>query len=341
MGRIKLLVSVALLLALIGVMEGQISRDQHVWLPFKTYHGYVLVVDGSIGGIPHQKLLIDTAAYPSVIDQDLAHKLHLSSRNDELRVVGKNLRSEAAVVPVVQLGPIDARDISVQVQDLHAIEKKLGTHIDALIGLDVLGQSSFRIDYEQQQIVFGPVGVLQASAPLKQVDRMTYVETQLNGQVAHLLLGSAASNITVFGSVASKMRAGETKQLESTNLSGTVALRLVHVDRLAVGSVDLGPREIQVSDSENLKTLPVDGLLSTGAIGFGQVAFDFERQLFSWEMAGKARKRTTALRGGHAASTGVPPIEGSDPTATVANGCAGLQGSSADCRTPMPRRQPK
>ena len=56
--------------------------------------------------------------------------------------------------------------------DDHGIEKKLGTHVDALIGLDVLGQSSFRIDYEQQQLVFGAVGVLQASAPLKQIDRM-------------------------------------------------------------------------------------------------------------------------------------------------------------------------
>jgi predicted aspartyl protease len=339
MGRFKVLACVAVMLPLIGVMEGQSSSDRHVWLPFKVYRGYVLVVEGSIGGVPHRKLLIDTAAYPSVIDQDLARKLHLSSTSDELRVVGQNLKSEAAVVPLVQVGPVETRNLSVQVQDLHGIEKKLGTHVDALIGLDVLGQSSFRIDYERQQLVFGAVGVLQASAPLKQIDRMTYVDTELNGQVAHLLVGSAASNITVFGNVASKMRVAETKQLESTNLGGKVSLRQVHIDRLAVGGVDLGPREIQVTDSENLRTLPVDGLLSTGALGFGQVAFDFEHQVFSWEMAGKARNHTTALRDPRATNTGLPPIEGSDPMSTVASGCPSLQGSAGNCRSAAPRPQ--
>jgi predicted aspartyl protease len=341
MGRFRVLACVALVFPLVGVGQGQSSSEQHVWLPAKVYRGYVLVVEGTIGGVPHQKLLIDTAAYPSVIDQDLGRKLHLSSTSDELRVVGQTLKSEAAVVPAVQVGPIEARNVTVQVQDLHAIEKKLGTHIDALIGLDVLGQSNFRIDYEQRQIVFGAVGVMQSSAPLKQIDHMTYVDTQLNGQVAHLLVGSAASNITVFGNVASKMRVGATKQLESTNLGGNVTLRQVHLDRIAVGSVELGPREIQVSESENLKSLPVDGLLSTGTLGFGQVAFDFEHQIFSWEMAGKTHNQSTALRQAHNTNTGLPPIEGSDAMSTVASGCPGLQGSAANCRSAAPRPQPK
>ena len=121
MGRFKVLACLAVMLPLIGVMEGQSSSDRHVWLPFKVYRGYVLVVEGSIGGVPHRKLLIDTAAYPSVIDQDLARKLHLSSTSDELRVVGQNLKSEAAVVPLVQVGPVEARNLSVQVQDLHEL----------------------------------------------------------------------------------------------------------------------------------------------------------------------------------------------------------------------------
>jgi len=326
---------------LISVVKGQSTSEQHVWLPAKVYRGYVLVVEGTIGGVPHRKLLIDTAAYPSVVDQDLARKLHLSSTSDELRVVGQNLRSEAAVVPAVQVGPIEARNVPVQVQDLHAIEKKLGTHIDALIGLDVLGQRNFRIDYEQRQIVFGAVGILESSAPLKQIDHMTYVDIQLNGQLAHLLVGSAASNITVFGDVASRMRVAETKQLESTNLGGKVSLRQVHLDRIALGSEELGAREIQVSESENLKSLPIDGLLSTGTLGFGQVAFDFERQIFSWEMAGKAHNQATALRQAHNTKTGLPPIEGSDPMSAVASGCPGLQGSAANCRSAAPTPQPK
>ena len=339
MGHSRIFAGGVTLLLLAGLSVGQSSADRHVWLPIKTYRGYLLVVEGSIGDAQHRKLLIDTAAYPSVIDEELAAKLHLSSRSDELRVVGQTLKSAASEVPVLKVGPIEVRNVSVQVQDLRAIGKKLGTHVDAIIGLDVLAGSSFRIDYEQKQMVFGPVGVLQESTPLKQMGRMTYVDTAINGQRARLLVGSAASNTTVFGNVASRMHATAVKQLQSTNLGGPVDLQQVHVERFGLGAMDLGPLEIQVTDSENLRTLPVDGLLSTGAMGFGQVAFDFEHQMLSWAMADKPRK-VTALHDSRAANTGLP-VQGNDPMSTVADGCPGLQ-RSADCRSATPRpRQPR
>ena len=335
---------ISLLLITFGLLTEAIFAespvDRHVWLSAKLYHGYLMVVEGSIGGEQHRTLLIDTAAYPSVIDEDLARKLRLSSTGDQVRLVGGSLKSAATVVPVLQVGPVTAHDLPVQVQDLRAVGKKIGTHLDALIGLDVLGHSNFRIDYAQAQLVFGPVGVLPASAPLRQIDGMTCVDTRINGQVVHLLVGSAASGVTVLGDRAPHIDEQEGKAHKSTNLGGRVSTRQVHVERLALGGTELGPREIFVTAPDNLAPLPFDGLLGTGTLGFGQVAFDFEHQVLSWQTSETKKRKTTALQASRTINPNQPPLEGSDPMSEPPVRCPSLQGASAGCTSivSMPQR---
>ena len=67
------------------------------------------------------------------------------------------MKTQQAVLPELDLGPIHAANLSVNVMDLAAWEDKLGTEIAGLIGMDVLGRTSFRLDYERKELIFGSV----------------------------------------------------------------------------------------------------------------------------------------------------------------------------------------
>ena len=64
----------------------QPSSSQHV-VPLKLYGQHLIVVQGSIGSFEKRNLVIDTGAYPSIIDRGLAKKLHLSGPDERLDAV--------------------------------------------------------------------------------------------------------------------------------------------------------------------------------------------------------------------------------------------------------------
>ncbi len=51
-----------------------------VKLPFHLHWGYLVIVEGSIGNVQKLHFLVDTGAYPSVVDQKIAHTLGLAEK---------------------------------------------------------------------------------------------------------------------------------------------------------------------------------------------------------------------------------------------------------------------
>ena len=47
-------------------------------VPFKLCRGYAIVVRGSVGNLKNLNFLVDTGAVPSVLDERIAQKLHLT-----------------------------------------------------------------------------------------------------------------------------------------------------------------------------------------------------------------------------------------------------------------------
>ena len=260
-------------------VSGQRGPIEQV-LPLKLYRQHLIVVQGSIGMLGKRNLVIDTGAYPSIIDRSIAKKMKLSGPAENVDAVNQTLSRAAVVVPSIDVGPIHSTSVRTLVDDLSPISEELGVRIDALIGIDVLSHSSFRIDYVSKGVFFGPVMPLPSSAPFEKVDSMICVDVRGARQSLRLLVDTGAEKTLLFGSHLSEISTRFQQAREFRNLAGRFTLRQISVQSLQLGNTDLAAQPIFVSDAANLPPYQFDGFLST--VQFQQIAFDFERQEFSW-----------------------------------------------------------
>ncbi|HST09727.1 MAG TPA: retropepsin-like aspartic protease [Terriglobales bacterium] len=295
---------------------------------FKIYGQQLIVVQGSIGLLERRNFVIDTGAYPTVIDRDVAEKLSLSGHREELDTVDRTVSGMAVAIPQIDVGPIHATQVRSLVQDLSDVSRRAGLRIDALVGLDVLAHSSFRIDYAAKKIVFGPIDPLPSSVPFHLANGKFCVDLQAGSKQVRMLVDTGAEKVMLIGSHVPWLSHSD-RARAFTNLGGSFALREVRMDTLQLGDTDLNTEPVYVSDRQ-IAIYSFDGFLST--IQFRQIAFDFERGEFGWIPMNEKKNRV------HVASKAKskPPFasalanEVSQPRHSVVEGC-GDPANSAAC----------
>src|SRR5947207_13185668 len=62
-------------------------------LPIQLYRGYLVIVEGSIGKVQKLSFLVDTGAYPSVIDHKIALKLGLAEQSSRVNLSNKSFQA--------------------------------------------------------------------------------------------------------------------------------------------------------------------------------------------------------------------------------------------------------
>ena len=244
----------------------------------------MIVVRGSIGDLGPLNLLIDTGTNPSVIDKRIARKLHISGYKTSLPVVSGEVATSEVLIPSVSVGPVTQRRVQMAVEDLAMLEHDLGVHIDAMIGLDILGNRNFRIDYETSSILFGPTASPPGEgASFQSEPPFVTVEMKMNQQPLHLLVDTGSAELVLFEShLASRLRGLAGVLRTSRNLKGEVALREVQLSEVQLGNASLGARRAYVTTDHN-SSLSFDGLLGVSALHVRQVSFDFEHRRFNWQ----------------------------------------------------------
>jgi predicted aspartyl protease len=255
-------------------LKGQPERTD---VAIRVYRGYLVIVEGSIGGLGHQNLLVDTGTDHSIVNARVAHSLGLPAMAGKLTVSNATVKTEATVLPELRVGPVHASSLPVLVQDLGALEHDLGIPVAAVIGLDVLGQSSFRLDYLAKRVVFGPVDARGIAVPFEDASELVTINLSVGNERLHLLVDTGAAGLVLFESRVGKRLAFEdlTAQRRDSSLTGEFQTEIVHPEELR-----LGGRRFHVQKAFLAKDLEgvgkeFDGLLGVGAMGFKSVAFDF------------------------------------------------------------------
>lgn len=280
--EIKPLLGIVACLWGMGNIRVAISAEE---VPFRLYRGYTIVVQGSIAGHPNLNFIIDTGAVPSVVDEGLVRVLHLAKDAERLWVFSEDLQTRRAVMPQIRLGPIQVESLPVLIADLSSIGRALGTRIDAMVGLDVLGQTNFSIDYELKRVVFGPVSETHPAVAFEDGGGFVVVRLLVNGKPFRMLLDTGANDLVLFENRIRRelqpITILSTKTV--TNLGGEVLLKKACFSKVSLGSIDLKDQQASLMATTFQDSTGLDGLLGVSVLGVKRIEFDFDRRLLSLE----------------------------------------------------------
>jgi predicted aspartyl protease len=252
-------------------------------IPFKVYQEYLIVVDGRIGNLEHQNLLLDTGSNPSMIDRSISVKLGLQGASRDLSFFNKSVSSESVTLPDLQLGPLRRQNLSVMVADFSAISHGLGIRIDAVIGLDVLGATNFTVNYAKRRILFGTASVEHHTVQFSSGEQFITVNVKSGGRQLHLLLDTGTPQLVLFDGRLSGVDYVPTSLVGTGhNASGNVHFSAVVLQQAKIGTLEVGPQPASVVTSQPNFANDLDGLMGLSCLRPKRISFDFERQLLGW-----------------------------------------------------------
>jgi predicted aspartyl protease len=264
---------------LLGVLQ-LLALVQRERIDLELYRDHAVVVEGSIAGLDGLRFIVDTGAYPSVIHARLARRLRLPTRPDELRLVTSKVDVESAVVPELRLGPARVKDLEVLVHDLSAIEYQMGSRIDAIVGMDVLTLSSFRIDYERRLLSFHPDATPHAVSMDLQ-HGFIGVSVEVLGQVLYLMVDTGSKDLVLFENrIRDRLpRLPVVGRKTVLGLGGDQVLRKLDLPYVGIGTQRIGPVRAYATRAVDGSIVGFDGLLGVRGLGVNLLVFDFQRRL--------------------------------------------------------------
>ncbi|HKS77069.1 MAG TPA: aspartyl protease family protein [Terriglobales bacterium] len=252
-------------------------------VPFKVYGGYLIVVEGRIGNVGNLKFVLDTGVTHSMIDRKLAGKIAVARRSGEVVNFDKTMRAEWVEVPEVQFGPIEAAPFSMMVSDLRYFQS-FATHVDAVIGLDLLRLSSFSIDYDARKVFFGPIDTA-GGVPMSADPICLSVQLLVGDSKLQLLVDSGAPALVLYedkilNRVPQLRVEGE---LEGVSVGGFVHAKKATLPRARLGATDLNGTVFLVKAPSGNVLTGIDGYLGTAALKARRIDFNFETKTLAWK----------------------------------------------------------
>jgi predicted aspartyl protease len=168
-------------------------------IPVVVRGGFLVIVPGQIGAQQY-RFILDTGTAPSILNARLAKKMGLELTTGSLVAAGRSVKTGQAVLPELNLGPIRVANLPVNVMDLSSWEDKLGVQIAGLIGMDVLGRSDFRLDYDRKELTFGSiVGEEGITIRCDGPTGLALAEATVQGKHVRLIVDTGSDLVVVYG----------------------------------------------------------------------------------------------------------------------------------------------
>jgi len=254
-----------------------------VKLPVRLYGGYLVIVEGTIGNIHKLNFLVDTGACPSVVDHKIARDLKLVEQPERVNLWNKSVQARQVVLPSLVLGPVHVESVPVLTEDLSFLRNALGFKVHAIVGLDVLRQSSFMINYKAKEILFGTPKTLTYSVPFETDTPVVTVRMEFQNRRLRMVVDSGGPDLTLFRSRVSESTGLQALGTESVaDAGGTFQRTKVRLPELYIDKETVGPQTAFLVDDRKDDGDDFDGVLGVRGLQFWKVAFDFENRRFSW-----------------------------------------------------------
>jgi predicted aspartyl protease len=249
---------------------------------FELYRDYLIIVRGSVGPLKGLNFLVDTGATPSVLDPRIKEKLNLTTIATQIAVLNGSVRGETAIIPSVQIGPIRRDNVTVSIQDLSFFQKALPIRIDGIVGLDVLGQDAFVVDYPSRQIRFGPLPAMPGSIPFHIEAGLAIVDAVVNHAQVHLLVDTGASSMILFDEMRETAHDSKAESATSSKTIGDFERSHSRSINLTLGKTKFDHEVAFVVQNHRDMGHNFDGLMSPAALGITRVAVDPGRGMLAF-----------------------------------------------------------
>jgi len=252
-------------------------------LPFTLLDGYLMVVHARINDNFSCRLAIDTGATHSLLDLKLVRKLGLTPRPGRVFSLDRIVATEWVDVNELEAGPVSAAQFSMQAADLSYLNS-VGT-VDGIIGLDVLRNSDFDVDYKAHKIRFDSGSQSSSHVPMHAGPLFLSVELKIADQSVRVLLDSGIPGLLLYEDrVGAQVTDRRTLAwADARSLGNRISARHVTIPRVRLGGTDL-ERTAMLVNGPAPNTLPqIDGYLGLSTLKVNHVAFNFRQNTFSWK----------------------------------------------------------
>ncbi|HKE06980.1 MAG TPA: pepsin/retropepsin-like aspartic protease family protein [Candidatus Acidoferrum sp.] len=249
-------------------LDGTIPAES---VPVHVLGGFLVVAQGQIGG-ERQNFILDTGTSPSILNTRVAWQLGLALAPAIVTAIGREAEVAATSVPRLRLGTLQVEAATFFVTDLTDVERAWNIPIAGILGLDILGKRSFRLDYERALLEFGEVSREGIPIGLSEGLNLPIAEVRINGKALRLLVDTGSDHLVFFA----KNAGAVLPEPSSAPLQGNSVAGGIPVRQALPLEFEWSGRRFQ----QNALVVPgrgeslFDGLMSVRSMGFRSLAMD-------------------------------------------------------------------